>query len=89
VIRVTVPRNGDDITCVRLLEQLHALVESNPGQHLVQLILRDRAGNSIELIDAAILIDYSPQVDAQLRALVGDGQVAMLPSGQPSDAPAF
>src|SRR5205823_2429638 len=31
VLRVVVPRNGDDNACVHLLEQLHALIQRCPG----------------------------------------------------------
>jgi hypothetical protein len=74
---------------VRLLEQLHGLFACNPGQDLLQLILHDRAGNCIELVGARISIGYSPEVDAQLRTLVGDEHVVLLTSGQPSEARAL
>ena len=86
VVRVTIPRNGNDDACLRLLEQLHGVVERNPGQDQLRLILRDRAGGRVELIDAAITIQYSPEVEAQLRDLVGEEQLGVISNGHPTRA---
>src|SRR5438876_486515 len=49
VLRVDVPRGEDDNACLRVLEQLHGLVESNRGSDELVLLLRDRAGSVIQL----------------------------------------
>src|SRR5262249_27530407 len=49
VLRVVVPRNGDDNACVRVLEQLHVLVERFPGQDEMLLVLHDRSGGRVTL----------------------------------------
>src|SRR5712691_2164988 len=43
VLRVVVPRGDDDNACVRVLEQLHGLVERFPGPDEIHLVLHDRA----------------------------------------------
>jgi hypothetical protein len=75
-VRITVPRQ-DDTMCVRVLEQLHALVERFPGEDAVQLLLQDRTGGLVELEDARILVRFCTEVDSQTRALVGDENVAL------------
>ena len=78
VLRVVVPRNGDDNTCVRLLEQIHVLVERFPGQDEIQLVLHDRDGGRIELDGADIGVKHSSELEVQVRTLVGDNNVNVL-----------
>ncbi len=70
-LEVVVPR-ADDLTCLRLLEQLHSLVERFPGVDPLRLVLFDREGRRVELNGANICIRHSPEVEAQVRALVGE-----------------
>jgi DNA polymerase-3 subunit alpha len=70
-LHVTVPRNGDDHGCLRVLEQLHALVERWPGKDQVHLVLHDRSGARVELDGAEIMVQHSSDLEAQVRALVG------------------
>src|SRR4029077_12480229 len=60
VLKVVVPRGQDDNACVRVLEQLHLLVERSPGPDVMHLVLHDRAGFRIELTGADILVRHSP-----------------------------
>jgi DNA polymerase-3 subunit alpha len=71
VLRVVVPRGDDDNACVRVLEQLHLLVERSPGADEIHLVLHDRAGARIELSGADILVQHSPDLESQVRTLVG------------------
>jgi hypothetical protein len=71
VLKVLVPRNGDDHACLRVLEQLHALVERWPGRDHLHLVLHDRSGARVELDGAEILVQHSSDLEAQVRALVG------------------
>ena len=71
VLRVVVPRGEDDNACVRVLEQLHILVEHSPGPDSIQLILHDRAGGRIELAGADIAVRHSAELEVQVRTLVG------------------
>jgi hypothetical protein len=75
VLKVRVPRNGDDNACLRVLEQLHGLVERNPGSDEIQLLLADRNGQGIELRGAEILVRHSDELEKQVRSLVGDDNV--------------
>jgi hypothetical protein len=68
---VVVPRGEDDNACVRVLEQLHGLVERFPGSDEIHLVLHDRAGERIELAGADILVRHSADLEAQVRTLVG------------------
>jgi DNA polymerase-3 subunit alpha len=83
VLRVTVPRGEDDNACVRVLEQLHLLVErSSPGDDEIHLVLHDRRGDRIELSGADILVRHSADLESQLSTLVGaDNLVVLKPSG--------
>jgi predicted secreted Zn-dependent protease len=56
---------------VRLLEQLHGLVERFPGPDEIRLVLHDRSGCRVELAGAEIAIQHSPDLEQQLRSLVG------------------
>jgi DNA polymerase-3 subunit alpha len=72
VLRVAVPRGEDDNACLRLLEQLHGLVErSERGLDEIVLVLRDRAGGCIELAGAEILVRHTADFELQVRTLVG------------------
>ena len=71
VLRVVVPRGEDDNACVRVLEQLHGLVERFPGPDEIHLVLHDRAGARIELAGADILVRHTPDLESQVRTLVG------------------
>jgi len=70
-------RNGDDNACLRVLEQLHGLVERYPGADAIELVLRDRGGCPVELTGADILVEHSPDLEAQLRGLVGDENLSV------------
>ncbi len=72
VLRIEVPRSGDDNACLRVLEQLHGLVERYPGSDVVELVLRDRGGCAVELSGAHIQVQLSSDVEQQLRGLVGE-----------------
>jgi hypothetical protein len=72
VLRVVVPRTEDDNACVRLLEQLHVLVERFPGGDEIQLVLHDRTGCKIELAGADIAVKHSSELESQVRTLVGE-----------------
>jgi DNA polymerase-3 subunit alpha len=78
VLQVVVPRSGDDNACVRLLEQIHVLVERCPGEDQIQLVLHDRDGGRIELDGADIGIKHSGELEAQVRTLVGESNVKVL-----------
>jgi hypothetical protein len=78
VLRVIVPRGEDDNACVRVLEQLHLIVEQSPGSDQVQLVLHDRAGGRIELMGADILVRHSPDLESQMRTLVGADNLEVL-----------
>jgi DNA polymerase-3 subunit alpha len=84
-LRIAVPRNDDDNACVRLLEQIHALVETNSGQDQLELVLTLRNGSTVLL--AGIHIRRSPELERQLRALVGETNVGL--AATPVAAPAF
>jgi len=71
VWRVVVPRGIDDATCLRVLEQLHGLVERNPGEDELELVLTDRRGGQVELAGAAIQLRHSADLEAQVIGLVG------------------
>jgi DNA polymerase III subunit alpha len=77
VLRIQVLRNGDDNRCLRVLEQLHGLVERYPGTDAIELVLRDRGGCPVELTGADILVQHSPDLEAQLRGLVGDENLSV------------
>jgi hypothetical protein len=78
-MRVLVPRDqNDDAACLRVLEQLHGLVERNPGQDTLELVLRDRSGARVELAGAEIQVRHSPDLEALVRGLVGAENVATL-----------
>jgi DNA polymerase III subunit alpha len=72
VMRVVVPRGDDDNACLRVLEQLHVLVERcSGGQDTVQLVLHDRSGAPIVLDGADIAVRHSAELETQVRTLVG------------------
>lgn len=71
VLRIAIPR-VDDSVCLRVLEQLHGLVERYPGSDAIELLLRDRTGGVIELTGAEILVQHSPDLETQVRNLVGE-----------------
>jgi hypothetical protein len=73
-----VPRSDDDNACLRLLEQLHVLVEKSPGTDKIQLVLHDRAGARIELAGADILVRHSADLESQVRTLVGADNLQVL-----------
>jgi len=78
VLRVVVPRGDDDNACVRVLEQLHILVGRSPGSDELQLVLRDRSGSRIELAGADIAVKHSPELESQVRTLVGHDNLQVL-----------
>jgi hypothetical protein len=63
---------------LRVLEQLHGLVERYPGNDAIQLVLFDRAGCQVELAGAAIGVRHSTDLEAQVRDLVGAANVERL-----------
>jgi DNA polymerase III subunit alpha len=77
ILRVVVPRNGDDNACVRMLEQLHVLVDRFPGEDELQLIVHARDGARIELSGADIPVQCS-ELEGQVRNLVGESNVELL-----------
>jgi DNA polymerase III subunit alpha len=78
VLRVIVPRSDDDNACVRMLEQLHILVEQSRGTDEIQLVLHDRAGGRIELSGADICVQHSPDLESKVRSLVGEDNVQLV-----------
>jgi hypothetical protein len=54
-----------------VLEQLHGLVERFPGSDEIKLVLHDRAGCRIALEGTEILVRHSPDLETQVRTLVG------------------
>jgi DNA polymerase-3 subunit alpha len=78
VLRVVVPRGEDDNACLRVLEQLHVLVERFPGSDEIQLVLHDRSGGRIELAGADIPIEHSADLETQVRSLVGPDNVEVV-----------
>ncbi len=78
VLRVVVPRTDDDNACVRLLEQLHVLVERFPGKDEIQLVLHDRSGCRIELAGADIPVKHSSELESQVRTLVGEANLQVV-----------
>jgi DNA polymerase-3 subunit alpha len=78
VLRVVVPRGQDDNACVRVLEQLHLLVERSPGPDEVQLVLHDRGGCPIELSGADIGVKHTAELESQVRTLVGQQNLQVL-----------
>jgi DNA polymerase-3 subunit alpha len=79
VLRVVVPRNGDDNACVRVLEQLHVLVERFPGQDELRLVLHDRDGARVALDGTQIGVSHSTELESQVRTLVGEGNLQVSP----------
>ena len=80
VLRVVVPRGEDDNACVRVLEQLHVLVERFPGSDEIRLVLLDRSGARIELAGADILVRHTPDLESQVRTLVGADNLVVVAS---------
>jgi DNA polymerase-3 subunit alpha len=78
VLRVDVPRGDDDNACLRVLEQLHGLVESHKGTDELVLVLRDRSGGVIQLEGAEIGVAHSPELEGRVRGLVGTENVRLL-----------
>jgi hypothetical protein len=78
VLRVVVPRTDDDNACLRLLEQLHVLVERCPGTDEIQLVLHDRSGCRIELAGADIPVKHSSELESQVRTLVGEANLEIV-----------
>lgn len=87
VLRVLVPRSGDDNACVRLLEQLHVLVERFPGGDELQLVLHDRDGGKIELAGADIPVKHSTELESQVRSLVGETNLQVMARVAPTSRP--
>ena len=73
-----VPRTEDDNACVRLLEQLHVLVERFPGTDKLELVLHDRTGCQIELAGADIPVKHSSELESQVRTLVGEANLEIV-----------
>jgi hypothetical protein len=80
VLRVVIPRGEDDNACVRVLEQLHGLVERFPGSDEIRLVLHDRSGGRIELTGADILVRHTPDLELQVRTLVGADNLVIVSS---------
>jgi len=78
VLRVVVPRGEDDNACLHVLEQLHSLVGRSPGSDEIQLVLHDRSGSPIELAGADIPVKHSPELESQVRTLVGQDNLQVL-----------
>jgi DNA polymerase-3 subunit alpha len=79
ILRVVVPRGDDDNACVRLLEQLHVLVERCAGgADELQLVLHDRAGGQIALANTDIAVRHTPELESQVRTLVGAGNLEVV-----------
>jgi DNA polymerase-3 subunit alpha len=78
VLRVDVPRGDDDNACLRVLEQLHGLVESHKGTDELVLVLRDRSGRVIQLEGAEIAVAHSAELEGRVRGLVGAENVRLL-----------
>jgi len=78
VLRVVVPRGEDDNACLRVLEQLHVIVQQSPGSDEIHLVLHDRTGGRIELSGADILVRHSADLESQVRSLVGQENVRVL-----------
>ena len=76
IVSVRVPR-ADDATCLRTLEQLHALVERWPGDARLELTLFDREGLPVRLEGGDTAIGSNAEVQGQLQALVGAENVAV------------
>jgi hypothetical protein len=76
IVSVRVPR-ADDATCLRTLEQLHALVERWPGDARLELTLFDRDGRPVRLEGGETAIGSNAEVQGQLQALVGAENVAV------------
>jgi hypothetical protein len=74
ILRVIVPRE-DDNACIRVLTQLQLLVQRSPGDDALQLVLHDRAGGRVELTGADIAVQDTPDLEAQVRNLVGDANL--------------
>ena len=87
IVSVRVPR-ADDATCLRTLEQLHALVERWPGDARLELTLFDREGLPVRLEGGETAIGSNAEVQGQLQALVGAENVAvrLLESGERAHA---
>jgi DNA polymerase-3 subunit alpha len=77
IMRVVVPRGEDDNACLRVLEQLHVIVERSPGSDEMQLVLHDRRGDRIELVGADIAVKHSSDLESQVRALVGEANLTV------------
>jgi DNA polymerase-3 subunit alpha len=78
VMRVVVPRGNDDNACLRVLQQLHVLVERFPGQDEIRLVLHDREGGRIELSGADIAVRHTETLESEVRTLVGDANLEVV-----------
>ncbi|GAC1313336.1 MAG: DNA polymerase III subunit alpha [Chloroflexota bacterium] len=83
VLRIVVPRTADDNACLTLLEQLHVLVERSPGPDEIRLVLHDRAGAPVELAGADIAVRHTPDLESQVRTLVGPDNLQILAPATP------
>jgi hypothetical protein len=79
---VVIPRSEDDNACVRVLEQLHSLVERFPGPDEIRLVLHDRLGGQIELAGTDILVRHTPDLESQVRTLVGSDNLQIVSSAE-------
>ena len=52
-------------------------MERCPGPDIIQLVLFDRAGTRIELSGADISVKHSPELELQVRGLVGEANLTI------------
>ena len=50
----------------------------SPGSDEIQLVLHDRAGGRVELHGADILVRHTPDLESQVRSLVGTDNLQIL-----------
>jgi len=80
MLRVTVPRGPDERAALRVLEQLHALVERSAGSDSLELTLLDREGRPVQLVGAQIHVRHSAELQGQLATLVGQENLQVVES---------
>jgi hypothetical protein len=63
-----------------MLEQLHVLVERFPGGDRLELVLHDRTGCQVQLAGADIAVKHSSELESQMRTLVGEANLEIMPA---------